>query len=84
MARADYDALLERNLSFALWNLRLAQRQLFRYEERDSELVGTAQQRYETFLLSRPEIMARVPLRMIASYLRITPEYLSKLRRDRK
>lgn len=46
--------------------------------------VGTAQQRYETFLLSRPEIMARVPLRMIASYLRITPEYLSKLRRDRK
>lgn len=84
VARADYDALLERNLSFALWNLRLAQRQLFRYEERDSELVGTAQQRYETFLLSRPEIMARVPLRMIASYLRIIPEYLSKLRRDRK
>lgn len=24
VARADYDALLERNLSFALWNLRLA------------------------------------------------------------
>lgn len=80
IARADYDALLERNHEFALWNLSVSHRQLFRYEQRDHELVGTAQERYEAFIRHRPEIMSSVPLRMIASYLGMTPEYLSRLR----
>ena len=40
----------------------------------------SAQERYSTFLKSFPKLVNRVPQRMIASYLGITPEALSKIR----
>jgi len=40
----------------------------------------TAKNRYEFFLETYPELPNRVPQRMIASYLGITPEALSKIR----
>jgi len=40
----------------------------------------TATERYEHFLETYPDIVHRVPQKMIASYLGITPEALSKLR----
>jgi CRP-like cAMP-binding protein len=44
-------------------------------------LMGsTAKQRYEEFLLTYPQLVNRVPLKMIASYLGITPEALSNIR----
>lgn len=39
-----------------------------------------AQERYQNFLETYPEIPNRVPQKMIASYLGITPEALSKIR----
>jgi CRP-like cAMP-binding protein len=44
-------------------------------------LAATADERYAEFLRQYPGIAARVPLRMLASYLGITPETLSRLRR---
>jgi CRP-like cAMP-binding protein len=46
-------------------------------------MSASAIQRYEVFLQTYPEIVQRVPQRMIASYLGITPEALSTLRRKR-
>lgn len=43
-------------------------------------MSATAQERYEHFLETYPELPYRVPQRMIASYLGITPEALSKIR----
>jgi CRP-like cAMP-binding protein len=43
-------------------------------------MSATAQERYEDFLQTYPDIIKRVPQRMIASYLGITPEALSKIR----
>ncbi|MEO1449441.1 MAG: Crp/Fnr family transcriptional regulator [Bacteroidota bacterium] len=40
-------------------------------------------ERYEHFEQTYPNILQRVPQRMIASYLGITPEALSKIRRER-
>lgn len=40
-------------------------------------------QRYEHFIETYPDLTQRVPQRMIASYLRITPEALSKAKRDK-
>ena len=37
--------------------------------------------RYETFLARQPAVAGRVPQRMVASYLGITPQSLSRLRR---
>ncbi len=46
-------------------------------------MSASAWERYEHFLETYPNIVQRVPQRMIASYLGITPEALSKLRGDK-
>ena len=40
--------------------------------------------RYEHFVQTYPEIVKRVPQKMIASYLGITPEALSKVKSERR
>ena len=46
-------------------------------------LKDSARIRYENFLETYPELPNRVPQKMIASYLGITPEALSKIRNER-
>ena len=46
-----------------------------------SYLGQDAATRYQTFLRCQPEIARRVPQRMIASYLGVTPQSLSRLRK---
>lgn len=43
----------------------------------------TAEQRYQNFLEQYPHLSNRLPNTQIASYLGITPEFLSKIRKDR-
>ncbi len=43
-------------------------------------MSATAKERYEDFIKTYPNIVQRVPQKMIASYLGITPEALSKIR----
>lgn len=45
-----------------------------------SFLKDTPQQRYENLLQEKPELIKRVPLQYIASYLGITPVSLSRIR----
>jgi CRP-like cAMP-binding protein len=49
-------------------------------ERMDSILFETAQQRYERLLQEQPELIQRVPLSYIASFLGITQETLSRMR----
>ena len=44
---------------------------------------STAYERYESFLKQYPELFNRLPNSQIASYLGITPEFLSKIRKER-
>lgn len=44
---------------------------------------SSAQQRYESFLKQYPNLATRLPNTQIASYLGITPEFLSKIRNER-
>jgi CRP-like cAMP-binding protein len=44
-------------------------------------LSASAEERYEDFIARHPALAARVPQRMLASYLGITPETLSRIRR---
>ncbi len=45
-------------------------------------ISSTAQERYLTFLEQYPKLSLRLPNTQIASYLGITPEFLSKVRRE--
>lgn len=45
-------------------------------------MSASAAERYEDFVATYPSIVQRVPQRMIASYLGVTPEALSKIRGD--
>lgn len=47
-------------------------------------ISATAIERYEHFIETYPDIAQRVPQRMIASYLGITPEALSKVKGERR
>ena len=46
-------------------------------------MSATAIERYEAFLKTYPDIVQRVPQKMIASFLGITPEALSKAKGDK-
>jgi CRP-like cAMP-binding protein len=48
-----------------------------------STLTATAQERYEEFLRMYPSIAQRVPQSMLASYLGMAPETVSRIRRSR-
>ena len=43
-------------------------------------MSASAKERYKDFLITYPNIIQRVPQKMVASYLGITPEALSKIR----
>ncbi|MEM9982072.1 MAG: Crp/Fnr family transcriptional regulator, partial [Bacteroidota bacterium] len=45
-------------------------------------MSASAIKRYEHFIETYPDIVQRVPQRMIASYLGITPEALSTVKRQ--
>jgi len=48
----------------------------------NSMMSHTAEERYVTFIKKYPKIVQRVPQHMIASYLGITPETLSRVRKQ--
>ena len=60
----------------------LLQNRLLATQDRISNhLSSSASERYAQFLKKYPQIEQRVPLKHIASYLGITPTYLSRLRK---
>lgn len=79
---AAYRQLLQSNSDFAMWMLHYANEELFLNEVRNSQVSnGSAKERYFALCKARPEILRMVKQRIIASYLRVTPEYLCRLRK---
>ncbi len=78
----DVESLCERNPKFERY-FRLVAQKAFAYSQRRvlSKLDKTAEQRLEEFTSMYPSIVQRVPQYTIASYLGMTPEFLSKLRK---
>ncbi len=70
------------NVNFRKQNELLLQNHIRHLYKRISQLLGaSARERYLDFVSMYPDIMLRVPQWMIASYLGITPESLSRVRK---
>lgn len=78
----DVEKLCSQNQKFEHFFRMVAQRS-FAFAQRRilSNLGKTAEERYLEFQNMYPSIVQRVPLYALASYLGMTPEFLSKIRR---
>ncbi|NQD70529.1 Crp/Fnr family transcriptional regulator [Sphingobacterium shayense] len=73
----------QQNPDFACFLDSSLQRNIYVQQKRISSLLAmTAKERYIAFMETYPSLMMRVPQWMIASYLGITPESLSRVRRE--
>lgn len=69
--------------SFRKYNEKLLQKHILHLQKRVTLLLGaSAEKRYLDFVTLYPDLLLRVPLWMIASYLGITPESLSRVRKE--
>lgn len=85
IALADFDGLLDRFPEVAR-GYRLGLERVAAARERRIALAlnSTAEERYADFLERYPTLASRVPQRMLASYLGVAPETLSRVRRKRR
>lgn len=77
----DFKEMLNRSNEMSLWFLHVCLFQLYTYDYKSSIKQGDALSRYNKMMADRPEIFQQVPLKMIASYLGITQQHLSRIRR---
>ena len=80
VTKEQYEDLVAESHEFARWALNMAQCQLYYNEIKQTVINGDAQERYESLLKNRPEIIRTVSLRIIASYLGVSQAYLSRIR----
>lgn len=81
--KSDFDALLESSHDFLKWMYRMQAAQSWFYEMKLSVINGTAEERFDSLVRNRPEIIEKVSSKVIASYLGITPSSLSRLKRKK-
>jgi CRP-like cAMP-binding protein len=80
---AELQQLFETDIHIANWGRKFAELELIRAEERMiSRQLGTAAERYRKFMSQSPDLLQRVPLGYIASYLGITQVSLSRIRAE--
>ena len=80
ITKGKLDELVETSHEFARWMLVMSLTQLYTHEFRHAIINGLTRERYTALVKNRPELLARVPLKIIASYLGVTPNYLSRLK----
>jgi CRP-like cAMP-binding protein len=73
----------EQTRTFAQYNEQILQKHIMQLQKRVRMLIGaSALERYLDFIETYHDLMLRVPQWMIASYLGITPESLSRVRKE--
>ena len=66
---------------FARWMYSVAIHQLFALERKVSLINGTVKERYLALIKNRPDIIKNVSMKVIASYLGVSPHYLCRLKK---
>ncbi|MBO9729506.1 MAG: Crp/Fnr family transcriptional regulator [Chitinophaga sp.] len=82
--KATFDTLLDQSPSIERFFRKMYQDALCAHHKKITDtLMLSARDRYINFIRSHPDITQFVSLKDIASYLGMTPEYLSNLRRQK-
>ncbi len=84
LSKQQLDSLVDSSNEFAKWFIAVQSAQLYLYEFKHSAITGNVKERYQALVKNRPEILNRVPVKIVASYLGITPNYLSHLKNAAK
>lgn len=79
--KKDLNELVESSHEFAKWMLSVQYMELYYNEFKCSAITGYAKDRYRLLVQKRPEILSLVSVKIIASYLGVTPNYLSWLKK---
>lgn len=83
--KMDFDEAVSSNLEIRNFFRTATERILLRKKRRIEESVfKTAKERYEKLLEQKPNLVLRAPSNIIASYLGITPETLSRIKSKTK
>lgn len=80
----DLNYLYENDIHIANWGRKFAENEILKMEDRiiSRELLE-ASERYKLLLINSPNLIRRVPLKHIASYLGITQVSLSRIRKNK-
>jgi CRP-like cAMP-binding protein len=83
LSKIDQERLYEQVPSFERYFRLITERSLVSFQQRTlHNLSLTAQERYLTFCKTYPSLIHAIPQKYIASYIGVTPEFLSKMRSD--
>lgn len=81
LKRKDLYELFKEDIHIANWGRKFAELEFLQTEERlISLLFTTASERYMKLIKDNPDLLQRMPLECLASYLGITPVSLSRIR----
>lgn len=82
LSKSNYDLLHQRIPAFEKFSKTRWQHSFIAIQQRVGQNLSlTAEERYQQFKVKYPNLELRIPQKLIASYLGITPEFLSVLRR---
>ncbi|MET7277499.1 Crp/Fnr family transcriptional regulator [Kribbella sp. NPDC005582] len=80
--RSAYDAMVAASAGWQRLIAKLTEALYLRVEQRQTELLlADAAERYQRFLVGHGDLASRLTQRQIASYVGVTPEALSRIRR---
>ena len=83
LTKTNYEALVDSNPNFERFFRILFQRSLISHQKRIVRNISfTAEERYQNFVKQYPLLEQKVAQKYIASYLGVTPEFLSKLKKQ--
>ena len=85
LSKTDFDKYLENDSANLLLWKQVLELLVYQQMEREIDLLTySPQKRYERVLQRSPQLFQEIPSKYIASYLRMSPETLSRLKKNKK
>ena len=82
ISRKDLEQVYERTSSGNIIGRKMAENMFLIKSKRELSLLSkTAEERYLDLFSDRPKLLKQIPLKYIASYIGVTPQALSRIRR---